>query len=74
MVRKRKAILDVYQDKKTSFLEPSTILNALKKRGFKMSKRGLSNFIRNNLEHRDLIPSRDDKSGIILGWTLVRSI
>ncbi|MFQ5888248.1 MAG: hypothetical protein ACE5HY_06080 [Candidatus Hydrothermarchaeales archaeon] len=72
MVRKRKVILDVYKDKKTSFLDAFTILTALEKQGFKMTKRGLSNFIRNNLENKYLVPSRNAR-GTILGWALVES-
>ncbi len=73
MVRKRKAILEAYRDKKEKFLDPRTILTALEERGFKMTRRGLSNFIRNSLENKYLISTKDT-NGIIIGWTLVRSI
>ncbi len=73
MIRKKKMILNVFKDKKASFLDTSTLLRALEKRGIKMTKRELSNFIRNSLEYRYLISFRDPK-GTIIGWELVNSV
>lgn len=73
MVQKKKAILEAYKDRKASFLDALTLLIALEKQGFKMTRRGLSNFIRNSLENKYLVPSRD-VNGTIIGWTLIRYI
>ncbi len=70
MIRKKKLILEIYKDKKATYLEPTTILKALEKRGFKWTRRGLSNFIRHSLQPRHLVPDRDS-TGTIVGWTLI---
>ncbi|MEE8357888.1 MAG: hypothetical protein V3R82_00555 [Candidatus Hydrothermarchaeales archaeon] len=72
MIRKKSVILSAYREKNTRFLDILTILGALENRGFKMTKKGLSNFVRNNLEYKYLISSKDTK-GTIVGWELVGS-
>ncbi len=66
-------ILETYGEQKANFLDVLTLLLALENRGFKMTKRGLSNFVRNNLEYKYLVSSRGP-NGTIIGWELIRSV
>ncbi len=70
MVRKRKMILNIFKEEKTNFLETTAILKGLRKHGVIWTKRGLSNFVRNSLQHRHLVPDKDS-TGTIIGWRLI---
>ncbi len=67
---KKLAILEIFNKTKTSYLEGSTLLTELEKRGFKMNKRQLSLFIYHNMDIEYLKASRDSE-GTILGWNLI---
>ncbi len=71
MVRKRKLILNIYKEENVNFLETTAILRELRKHGVIWSKRGLSNFVRNSLQHRYLVPDKDS-TGTIIGWRLIK--
>ncbi len=70
MIRKRKLILEIYKEENVDFLETTDILRGLTKHGVVWSKRGLSNFVRNSLQHRYLVPDKDS-NGTIIGWRLI---
>ncbi len=67
---KKLAILEIFNKTKTNYLEGSTLLTELEKRGFKMNKRQLSLFIYNNMEMQYLKTSRS-RDGTIVGWKLI---
>ncbi len=73
MIRKKNVILEAYKEQKANFLDVLTLLLVLEKQGFKMTKRGLSNFVRNNLEYKYLVSTRNP-NGTIIGWELIRSV
>ncbi len=64
-------ILDIYKEENTTFLESTDILGGLRKQGVNLSKSGLSNFVRNSLQHRYLVPDKDS-IGTIIGWKLIQ--
>jgi len=67
---KKLAILEIFKNAKSNYLEGSTLLTELEKLGFKMNKRQLSLFIYNNMEMQYLKTSRS-QNGTIVGWKLI---
>ncbi|MFQ5975593.1 MAG: hypothetical protein ACE5J5_04685 [Candidatus Hydrothermarchaeales archaeon] len=68
--RKKYHILEIFKNTKNNYLEGTTLLSELEKKGFKMTKRQLSLFIYNNMEMEYLKASRNS-DGTIAGWKLI---